>query len=114
MALTKSDLKAIQLIVDNKKTSLSQEDFNNIEELIKTNIRLILNLEEGQTFDEKLSYLPTKEEFFTKEDEVLKELKTVREEMQVLNGLHQKVNNQETRTEKLEEIHPNNKHSLVI
>ncbi len=86
--------------------SLTKIDFKNIEELFKTILNQILNLEPGQTLDdkldEKIGHLPTKEEFYTKEDEVLKELKTVREEMATLNGLHEKVNRHETQIEEVQ------------
>ena len=93
---------------------LTKRDYANIKELFREIFREMMNFEPGQTLDSKLSYLPTKEEFFTKEDEVLKELKTVRVEMQTLNGLHEKVNRHEDEIEKLQKIHPNSKHSLAI
>ncbi|SRR5258708_4289955 len=114
MTLTNDDLKAIQKIVDEKKFSLSEDDHKNLREMTEIIVQESLNLEAGQTLDDKLSHFPTKEEFYSKEDEVLKELKTVKEEMQILNGLHRKVNQNETQIEKLEKIHPNNKHPLVL
>lgn len=81
---------------------MTKFDIKNIRELFQEILREILDLEPGQTFDDKLSYLPSKEEFYKKEDEVLKELKTVREEMQILNDLHGKVNHHERRIEKVE------------
>ncbi len=114
MTLTNDDLKAIQNIVDTKKFSLSEEDHKNLREMTEIIVQENLNLELGQTLDDKLSHFPTKEEFYSKEDEVLRELKTVREEMQILNGFHEKVNQHETKIEKLDKIHPNNKHSLAV
>lgn len=69
--------------------SLTQKDFDQIEELL------------DEKLDEKLKILPTKKEFFSKMDEVMGELKTVREEQTVLS--HQ-VSNHENRLRTLEEI----------
>ncbi len=69
--------------------ALTQKDFDQIEELL------------DEKLDEKLKILPTKEEFFSKMDEVVGELKTAREEQTVLS--HQ-VSNHEDRLKTLEEI----------
>jgi len=43
-----------------------------------------LGLEPGETLNDKLKYLPTRDEFYKKEDEVIVELKAVREEIGVI------------------------------
>ena len=53
---------------------LTQKDFDKIETLI------------DKKLEEKLKYLPTKEEFFSKMDELMKELKDMREEFTLLSG----------------------------
>mgnify|MGYP001603847250 CR=1 FL=1 len=64
--------------------------------------------EEFEELKEKVSNLPTKQEFFTKMDEVMNELKTIREEHVVLNG---KVDRTDERVENLEKIHPDGTHA---
>ena len=66
---------------------LTQKDFDQIDKIL------------DEKLDEKLKILPTKEEFFSKMDEVVGELKTVREEQTVLS--HQ-VSNHEDRLKTLE------------
>jgi predicted nuclease with TOPRIM domain len=53
---------------------LTQADINKIEKLI------------DEKLDEKLKFLPTKDEFFSKMDEVMGELKSMREEMVLASG----------------------------
>ncbi|HWA51723.1 MAG TPA: hypothetical protein VG895_01555 [Patescibacteria group bacterium] len=60
--------------------------------------------EKGLITLKNINHLPTKEEFYAKEDELLSELKTVREEITTLSGLHQKINSHEDRIEKLEKF----------
>lgn len=43
---------------------------NHIEVIFDRKLDQRLGIEEGQTLDDKLKYLPTKEEFYKKEDEV--------------------------------------------
>lgn len=64
---------------------LTQKDLDEIESLI----------------EDKVRNLPTKDEFFSKMDEVMGELDTIREE-QALVSHH--ISDQEDRLEKLEEI----------
>ena len=69
--------------------TLTQKDFDQIEGLL------------DEKLDEKIKILPTKEEFFSKMDEVMGELGTIREEQTVLS--HQTVDH-ENRLTTLEEI----------
>lgn len=70
---------------------LTQKDLDEIEEIV-----------EGK-LGEKIKILPTKNEFFSKMDEVMKELETIRDEQTIIS--HQ-VSDHGERLEKLEEICP--------
>lgn len=67
---------------------LSQKDLDEIQKLIKINTR----------------HLPTREEFYNKMDELMKELKDLREEVTVVTGYKDQIENHETRIIKLEEV----------
>lgn len=67
---------------------LTQKDLDKIESLI------------DEKFDEKLKFLPTKDEFYGKMDEVMGELKAIREEKDMLTY---RVSDHEDRIVKLEE-----------
>lgn len=69
--------------------ALTQKDFDQIERVL------------DEKLDEKLKNLPTKDEFFSKMDEVMGELETIREEQTILS--HQ-VSNHENRLKTLEKI----------
>jgi predicted nuclease with TOPRIM domain len=87
MVLTKADVVIIEDIVERK-----------LEEKLE------------EKFDEKLKFLPTKDEFYTKMDEVMGELKAIREEQVI--GSHQ-LGNHEDRLERLEKIHPQGQHAAA-
>jgi len=53
---------------------LTQKDYDEIEKLVREIVR------------EEIKLLPTKEEFFSKMDELMKEVKDNREEQTVLSG----------------------------
>ncbi|MBU2035842.1 hypothetical protein KKC36_00065 [Patescibacteria group bacterium] len=76
--------------------SLTQRDLNAIKDLIGITIDEAM----GKKLDEKLSKFLTKEEFFNRMDEVMSELKIIREETTVLT--HQ-VSNHEDRITKAED-----------
>ncbi len=78
--------------------ALTQKDLKDIEEIVDRKV------------DEKTKLLPTKDEFFGKMDEVMGELKTIREEQSVMVG---QISDTIDRVEKLEEVHPNGKHSTL-
>ena len=69
---------------------LTQRDLNEIESVV------------DERLEERTSNLPTKDEFFTKMDGVMGELKAIREENAVLTKLQSKVNNHEDRIIKVE------------
>jgi len=70
---------------------LTQKDLSEIEQLIR----------------EEIKYLPTKDEFYGKMDEVMVELKTIREEQTAISDKHSEhtdtLENHEERIVKLEE-----------
>ena len=66
---------------------------------IKTLIEVTFDEQFDERLDEKLSHLPTKDEFYTKMDEVMGELKTIREEQAVQS---QQLSDHDDRIEKIE------------
>ncbi|MBU1084953.1 MAG: hypothetical protein ABIJ43_00135 [Candidatus Beckwithbacteria bacterium] len=86
MALTKQDLNQIEGLLDLK---LDEKFLAKIDNLI----------------DKRFKLLPTKDEFFTKMDEVVGELETTRQEQTILGY---QVSEHEKRIIKLEEQQPEN------
>ena len=78
--------------------SLTQKDFNGIKNLID----VAINENDRLVTRNDIKHLPTKDEFYEKMDEVVGELKAVREEQAVLSKINNKVNNLEERTLKIE------------
>ncbi len=91
MAITQKDIAQLKFIFSTK------DDFEELSEKF------------GE-LAKKIDLLPTKDDFFTKMDEVVGELETMRQEGTV--GSHQ-ISDHEDRIEKLEEIHPVGKHALA-
>lgn len=71
--------------------TLTQKDLDQVEEIV------------DRKLDDKIKLLPTKDEFFGKMDEVMGELKTIREEHEVQSG---KLSDHEDRIIVLEQIRP--------
>lgn len=91
-------------------------DYN--EERLLKKLRVMIEEVFDYKFDEKfesaglvtkddIKHLPTKEEFFTKEDALMKEIKDSREEQA---GLSQHDQDQFDAIEALQKIHPHNSH----
>jgi hypothetical protein len=80
--------------------SLTTNDLKLIKDVMK------ITIEEDETLVRKIdvSYLPTKEEFYTQTDKIMGELKSVREEMVMLSDLNRKVNDHEEKIENIEKI----------
>ena len=78
--------------------TLTNEDFKNIKGLVKATI------DEDETLVRKddIKHLPTKDEFFDREDKLMGELKNIREEITMLSDINRKVNDNEERIEKVE------------
>lgn len=75
--------------------TLDNDDLKAIKGLIEVTFEEKL----GEKLDEKLSYLPTKDEFYTKMDGVLTELKAIREEQPLQSN---RLSEHEDRIEKIE------------
>lgn len=67
---------------------LSVKDLDEIRELIK----------------DATKHLPSKDDFYKKMDELMKELKAMREEVTVITGYKDQIEDHETRIDKVEEI----------
>ena len=67
---------------------LSQKDLEEIKKLIKVEIK----------------HLPTKDDFYNKMDELMKELKSIREEVTIVSSYKEQIENHETRISKLEDV----------
>ncbi|MCJ7739768.1 hypothetical protein MUP32_00425 [Candidatus Microgenomates bacterium] len=76
---------------------LSKKDLDKIEALIDS--KLDSKLE--SKLNEKLKFLPSKEEFYRKMDELMGEIKAVREEQKVISGYKDQIEDHETRIGKV-------------
>lgn len=70
---------------------LTQKDFDEIEKII------------DEKLDQKIKFLPTKDDFYTKMDEVMGELQEMREDLTVVSGYKDRLENHEERITRLEE-----------
>lgn len=86
--------------------ALTQKDFIQIRLIVENGLETKLD----EKLEEKLRNLPTKDEFFSKMDEVMGELKTIREEVEMVAH---RSSNHEDRIVILEEIHPGGKHAVT-
>ena len=99
MALTTQDLKQIKNIVEEVvELKLEQK----LEEKLEQKLEEKLN--------DKLRLLPTRDEFLTKMDEVMGELKDTREEQTMLSY---RVSVHSDEISALQDIHPNNNHAFA-
>lgn len=82
--------------------TLTNEDFKNIEKLIEVTLdeKLGVAVEDGIATKVDISHLPTKDDFYGKMDEVMGELKAIREEHVVSSG---QIRDHEDRITHLEE-----------
>jgi predicted nuclease with TOPRIM domain len=83
------------LCLNSRMATLDTDDLKTLKDLMEATFEEKLD----EKLDDKLNHLPTKDEFYTKMDEVMGELKTIREEQAVQS--HQ-LSNHEDRIEKLE------------
>ncbi len=70
-----------------------------------------LGLKTGETLDDRLKLLPTKEEFLNWMDKLMGELKAMREEQKATAQI---ISRHTDKVEQLQKIHPNNKHISTI
>jgi hypothetical protein len=78
--------------------TLDNDDLKAIKGLIEVTVDEVIEAK-GLVTKEDISHLPTKDEFYTKMDEVMGELKTIREE-QTLQSQH--LSDHDDRIEKIE------------
>jgi hypothetical protein len=88
MALTNDDFKKIKLL-------LNMELQNGIRKIVTEELEV------------RIKHLPTKEEFYTREDELMGELKAIREE---LTALSFRVSEHQNDIDMLKKIHPHGRH----
>ncbi len=91
MSLTSLDLKKIRTMLEEVFDYKFDEKFESA----------------GLITKEDIKHLPTKEEFYVREDAIMKELKDAREEQ---SGLSQHDQDQFDAIEALQKIHPHNSH----
>lgn len=99
MTLSKKDLKAINKLIDSA-----------LEEKVPLIVRKELKKELRKELRKELSYLPTKKEFYKKMDEIIGELKNMRETYELAAP---KISNHEDRITSLEDIHPHDQHPTL-
>jgi hypothetical protein len=78
--------------------TLDNDDFKALKDLMQVTIEEAIEAK-GLVTKEDISHLPTKDEFYTKMDEVMGELKTIREE-QALQSQH--LSDHDDRIDKIE------------
>lgn len=78
--------------------ALTDKDIQAIKDVVKVAVNEAVD-DCGLVTKEDLKYLPTKDEFYGKMDEVMNELKTIREETTIRNN---RIDNQEVRIAKIE------------
>ena len=78
--------------------TLTNSDFKGVKEIVNEAI----DDNENLVRKDDIKHLPTKEEFFDREDKIMGELKAVGEEITTLSDLNRKVNDHEERIEKVE------------
>jgi uncharacterized coiled-coil DUF342 family protein len=97
MAKQKSILNDVDL-------DLLESKFATKDELVAFEIRIKQKFED---LEDKVRLLPTRNEFLTKMDELMGELKAMREESATLSY---RVSNHSDEIQELQNIHPNNRH----
>lgn len=80
--------------------SLTNKDLKLIKDVMKVTIDEELDIKLEEKLEEKIKNLPNKEEFFAKMDELMTELKAMREEHTLLS--HRVYEDHEPRIEKVE------------
>lgn len=88
------------------KKKVEKLAFDTIKEAVAEVIK-----ESGIVTKKDLEYLPSKEEYYKREDKMMGELKKISENITILTS---QVSNHSDRIEKLEEIHPQGRHLATI
>jgi hypothetical protein len=89
------------LCLNGRMAKLDSDDLKAIKDLIEATVEDVIEKNELVTKSD-ISHIPTKDEFYGKMDEVMGELKTIREEQTLLSH---RVSDHEDRIEKIEN-HP--------
>lgn len=76
--------------------ALTKKDLDAIQDLVGVTVDEVLE----KKLEEKLKHFPSKDEFFSKMDEIMKELKGIREEKDVLSHQVSRNTDRITRLEK--------------
>ena len=80
--------------------TLTKKDYDQIRQIVELTLEVKLDEVLDKKLEEKLSHLPSKEEFYKKMDEIMGELKTIREGQEILT--HKVYRNHEPRISKVE------------
>ena len=80
--------------------TLTKKDYDQIRQIVELTLEIKLDEALDKKLEEKLSHLPSKEEFYKKMDEIMGELKTIREGQEILT--HKVYRNHEPRISKVE------------
>ena len=80
--------------------TLTKKDYDQIRQIVELTLEIKLDEVLDKKLEEKLSHLPSKEEFYKKMDEIMGELKTIREGQEILT--HKVYRNHEPRISKVE------------
>ena len=89
------------MCLNGRMAKLDSDDLKAIKDLIEATVEDVIEKNELVTKSD-ISHIPTKDEFYGKMDEVMGELKTIREEQTLLSH---RVSDHEDRIEKIEN-HP--------
>ena len=89
---------------------IMSEEFGSRMPALKSLMSDTIKEEVPKLIKEQVGLLPTRDEFFTKMDEVMGELKSMREEFALTVP---KISGYEERISALEEIHPDSKHASI-
>lgn len=91
--------------------SLTKVDLQAIKKLVRLEVDDALEQKLEQKLEEKLGRYPTKDEFYTSMDKLMKELETIRQEL-TLTPSHSDLADLEERVVSLEELHPDGRHPV--
>ena len=86
---------------------LTKRDLSQIRQIIGDELDIKLDEKLNRILDEKLRHLPSKDDFYKKMDEIVGELKTIREEQKLIAY---RSSEHKEQLEKLAKIHPKFQH----
>lgn len=74
-----------------QQATLNQTDLSNLKALIRQELSEEIAIQLEEKLDEKLGFLPTKDEFFSKVDQVLGEVQKMREDFAAHLSTHDRI-----------------------